>query len=102
MTTLVLLVTNELCRRGSVIAITLSNVRGRRAGIPELANELRKIVYAAQYGVVLWSGDPTNLLFIMPSPLKSPTIDNMTSLTATFMINRFWHFARRILRRWRK
>ena len=86
MTTQVFLVMMELCRSGRVIATALSIVRGRRTEIPEHAKVVRNILYIAQNGVVLLFGAPTNVLFIIPSPLKTPKRETKTSLTATLMM----------------
>ena len=82
------LVTMVLCRSGSAIAITLSMVRGSKTNILDSPTVYRETVYTTQYRVVLLFGAPTNLLSIIPSPLKKPRIDTRKSLTATLMIKR--------------
>ena len=88
----------ELCLSGNIIAIALSKVRGSRARIPELTMLFREMVYIAHCSVVVLFGAPTNLLFIIPNPLKTPTIQVRVSLIATLMIKRFWQLASLILR----
>ena len=85
----VLLVTNVLCRSGSTIAIALSIVSGRSVIKPEFPRVPRVMAYATQYPVIELFGAPTNLLSIIPSPLKKPRIDTSTSLTATLMMKMF-------------
>ena len=84
-----LLVMMDLWESGSVIATNLSIVRGRRAIAPDEAKVFRKMVYTTQLRVVLLFGAPTNLLFMIPSPLKKPMMETRMSLTAMFITRRF-------------
>ena len=79
----------SLCFSGRSTAIALSIVSGSKASKPENPKLITDIAYATQFTVMVSFGAPTNLLSTIPSPLNSPTIDIMTSLTATLMIRRF-------------
>ena len=96
------LVMTNLCLRGKKTATALSIVSGSRANKPDFPKLYTEIVYATQYRVVLLFGAPTNLLSIIPSPLKNPKTDNRTSLTATLMIRRLLQLGSLLLLRARK
>ena len=71
----------EIRKKGRKAAITSS--------VPEAAKVSRRMAYTTQRRVVRESGAPTNLPFIIPSPLKIPIIETRTSLTAMLMMRRF-------------
>ena len=66
-----------------------SIVRGSKANKPEVAKELRELVNIAQWRVAVSLGTPINLLSLIPSPLKTPTMHAAVSLSATLIIRRF-------------
>ena len=98
----VFFVMKNLCLSGRTTAINLSIVSGSRASKPEYAKLDNAIVYATQLEEAVLFDAPTNLLSIIPSPLKNPMIDNKKSLTATLMIRRLLQLGSLILRRLRK